>query len=74
MTLPDLETHIRVRAYFIWLGEGRPLWHHERHWARAEAEIAAERMAEMEEGSAAAEALRVEHERQRAGGRLALAG
>jgi hypothetical protein len=31
----DLERRVRERAYYLWLGEGRPEGQAERHWRRA---------------------------------------
>jgi hypothetical protein len=31
----DLERRVRERAYYLWLGEGRPEGQAERHWWRA---------------------------------------
>lgn len=50
----DLERRVRERAYYLWLGEGRPEGQAERHWRRAreiEEDVAASH------GAAAAAAL-----------------
>jgi hypothetical protein len=36
---PDLEQRIRVRAYELWLEEGKPEGKDKEHWERAQAEI-----------------------------------
>ncbi len=49
MNLALFEARTAVRAYYLWEAAGRPLWQHEHHWSRAQAELAAERLAEIDE-------------------------
>jgi hypothetical protein len=50
----EREDQVRLRAYAIWEREGRPEGGAERHWARAEAELRAERQDRTEAPAAGA--------------------
>lgn len=48
MTGLPSQSDTRIRAYAKWETAGRPLWRQDEHWAQAEAELAAERLAEID--------------------------